>query len=228
MVDTLHVQLQLPNRVAQRYRRVCKEHAKLYLLNQTVHTHQQLKVNEFISIKIMSIKFECQGHDVQDNSRDLKGIILGTTRILFSSIDGCLEGNQLDSDAPIQRCSVDKETSEWTSRKYRLALCDNYYPDKVRIFTTLKTRMIAEDNLMRQIAKSIVSGLRRDQSDFCCKGKGKANDTRGGVSFSIPTGIVLQSDLGGGKTTMLKILYELYGRKRSYFLSSKNLVGKNK
>ena len=228
MVDTLHVQLQLPNRVAQKYRRVCKEHAKLYLLNQTVHTHQLIRVNEFIGIKIMLIKFECRGHDVQDNSRDLKGIIISTTRILFSSIDACLKGNQLDRDAPIQRCSVDKQTREGASRKYRSALCDDYYPNKERIFTILKTQMIAEDILIRQIAKSVVSGLRRDQSDFYCKGKGKASDTRGDVSFSIPTGIVLQSDLGGGKTTLLKILYELYGSKRSYLFSSRNLVGKNK
>ena len=92
----------------------------------------------------------------------------------------------------------------------------------------MKTKIIAEDILIRQISNSIVIGLKRDQLNFSSKDNGKVNDTRRGVSFSIPTGIILQSDLGGGKTALLKTLYELYGSKRSYLFSSKNLVGKNK
>ena len=231
-VDTLHVQLQLPNRVSQKYRRVCKEHAKLYLLNHTVQMHQVFRVNEFISIKIMSIRLKLQGDGVQDySSSDLKGIILTTTRILFSSNDSsslCRKGPQLDHDSSVQRSSVGKDTSDGTSRKCKLALCDDDYPNKERIFTFMKTKIIAEDILIRQIANSIVIGLKRDQLNFCSKDNGKVNDTRRGVSFSIPTGIILQSDLGGGKTALLKTLYELYGSKRSYLFSSKNLVGKNK
>ena len=216
--EVLHIQLLLPDRITVKYRSICKKHAKLHLLNQIVQRHQLFRVNEFLSVRILAINSVWEDDDVLDEVLAAQNcIILSTTRILFVSYDGS------------NSCSrTYRETNErinpGTHRKHKQINREEIYPDKQCIISVLKQKIIAEDKFINKIANSITNGLNQDLTDF----RGNGIDSMRSAPFTMSAGIILQSDMGGGKTTLLRTLHELYGTKRSKLFSSKGLVGMNK
>lgn len=108
--DILLVQLLVPDKISSRYRNICKKHAKLQLLNRVVSHGETLILNEFLSLKIVSVKavedgtqgIKARNNDGLRNQKggnagnelrcddvllDRKFVVSTTTRILFLSDD---------------------------------------------------------------------------------------------------------------------------------------------
>jgi hypothetical protein len=83
--------------------------------------------------------------------------------------------------------------------------------DKHQLSKMLQSRLVASRDFLDSIADSVVSGIGSNL-----------------LSSKMKTGILIQSDIGGGKSTLLKALHEIYGGVKSHRFNFRELQGKNR
>ena len=92
-------------------------------------------------------------------------------------------------------------------------------PSRHEVLTELKKEIIADNKFFNSIVDAIFTGTTNQSSD------GFADKNQ---LTSARTGILVQSDSGGGKTVLLETLLQIYGVNICYLLNSKSLVNKNR
>jgi hypothetical protein len=83
--------------------------------------------------------------------------------------------------------------------------------DKHQLSKMLQSRLVVSRALLDSIADSVVSGIGDNL-----------------LSSKMKIGILIQSDIGGGKSTLLKALHETYGGVKSHRLNFKEFQGRNR
>ena len=92
-------------------------------------------------------------------------------------------------------------------------------PSRRVVLAELKKEIIADNKFFNTIVDAIITGTTNCSGDGCAE-KNESTATR--------TGILVQSDSGGGKTVLLQSLLQIYGGNSCFLLNSKNLVTKNR
>ena len=227
--EVIVVHLLLPDKVAIKYNKICKKFTKVFLLNHTVQKHQIILVNDFLSVKILTARPVLERIPVTSDSIYL---VVPATRIRFMREANLPSKNRIQStQMKVISAKADSGGNDETTSKGSAAFnheneevpyVRDTYPDKTRLIAHLEHKVIAEKKLIRSLVDSIISGLTTE--NIQCQG----NNVRDCTSISSTTGVILQSVIGGGKTTLLEALHEVYGANRSCLFRSKELVGKNR
>jgi hypothetical protein len=85
------------------------------------------------------------------------------------------------------------------------------YPNQDQVLSSFQSRIIATGLFSSSVLKEVSFGLKRKEISLC-----------------LSAGILIQSGIGGGKSTLLRALYEAYGESRSHYLNCRELIGKSK
>lgn len=83
--------------------------------------------------------------------------------------------------------------------------------NKQQLSGMLQSKLVASRCFFDSIAEFIVSAIGRNS-----------------ITSTLRTGILIKSDIGGGKSTLLKALHEIYGGVKSHRFHFKELQGRNR
>lgn len=179
---SLRVQLVICKNASANYQHLCKKHVRIFLLNCIITRNQILQVNQFLSVRIVSVN--CEDTDLLSLQQYVAS---SSTKISF-------------------RRHEHKENS---------GLLVKDIVDKQQLLGMLQSRLVASGAFFNSLADFIVSGIGKKETK-----KIHMSNTR--------TGILIQSDIGGGKSTLLKALHEIFGGVKSRRFNFRELEGKNR
>jgi hypothetical protein len=92
-------------------------------------------------------------------------------------------------------------------------------PNRRDVLKELKKEIIADNKFFNSLVDAIFTGTTNCSGDGC-REIDQLTTSR--------TGVVVQSDSGGGKTVLLETLFQICGANRCCLLYSKSIVNKNR
>jgi hypothetical protein len=92
-------------------------------------------------------------------------------------------------------------------------------PNRHDVLKELKKEIIADNKFFNSLVDAIFTGTTNCSGDGC-REIDQLRTSR--------TGVIVQSDSGGGKTVLLETLFQIYGANRCSLLYSKSIVNKNR
>lgn len=92
-------------------------------------------------------------------------------------------------------------------------------PNRRDVLKELKKEIIADNKFFNSLVDAIFTGTTNCSGDGC-----REIDQL----TTLRTGVIVQSDPGGGKTALLETLLHIYGANRCCLLYSKSIVNKNR
>lgn len=244
-VDTaksVRVQLQLLSSDSGRCRVTCKKFAKIFLSNRRIHRNQILEVSDFLCVRIMSI--EGVGSSSTHHYKELVTaqlyFISSSTKILFVKDKSFVSDDRYDGTVSniveIKHHAISSCGESFLSSENEELCHRDSVPQRGDILLKLKSRIIAGKKFFSAIANAIVYAVPSTKGSAFNKAADSrthflsnvANKLEMSESLHTTAGIIVESDIGGGKSLLLQTIFEIYGPKRSRLMSCRNLISKNR
>ena len=240
--ESVRVQLQLSSSVSGNCRITCKKFAKIFLSNRRIQLNQVLEVTDFLCVQIKSIEAADSSSTVCCNELATAALyfISSSTKIIFVrngsfSLDDRFDGTENNSVVIKHSAIISTEESDLPSRNETLCF-RNSYPQRKEILLKLGNGIIAGKKFFNAIANAIIYAVpsRKDSAltdavdNRTLFLSNAASKLEMSSSLHSTAGIIVESDIGGGKSLLLQTIFEIYGHKKSRLISCRNLVSKNR
>lgn len=119
----------------------------------------------------------------------------------------------------VKHCRLSSITKECSEMSIADSGQRRQLPSRRDVLTELKKEIIADNKFFNSLVDAIFTGTTNRSGDGC----GEIDQLT-----TSRTGVIVQSDSGGGKTVLLETLYQIYGASSCCLLHSKSLVNKNR
>lgn len=230
-----------------KYQTTFKKLVRIHLLNSIVTVNQVIQINQFLHAQVIYVKSN-KNHNTENTNSNMQNMETSYNSMQTRELEQ-VEQKQQYIILPSSKISFksynicDKTSTSMGSRVYA-------HPHRDEIISILNSRVIASSAFLSSIVDSITSSIQDSQSlsqsqHSMSKGRGNREGSEGNEnSMSIQrtlvqtgigqtgvgkgVGIMLQSHIGGGKSTVLKALYEAYGSQNAYYLKCRELIGENR
>jgi hypothetical protein len=240
---TVHVQLQLLSSVSGKCHITCKKFAKVFLSNRRIHLNQILEVSDFLCVRINSIEAAASSSTNRCNELPTaeRYFVSSSTKIFFVRDESFVSDDRFDgtenNSVEIKHSAINGSGESDLPSRNQVLCPHGTHPQRGEVLLKLGRRMIAGKKFFNAVANAIVYAVPLSTKDCALT---NAADARthflGNITNKLETsessystaGIIVESDIGGGKSLLLQTIFEIYGHKRSRLVSCRNLVSKNR
>ena len=238
----VRVQLQQLSSVSGKCRNACKKFTKVFLSNRRIHLNQILEVSDFLYVRIKSI--EVAGSSSTNRCDKLataeRHFISSSTKIIFVRDGHFVSDDRFDgtenNSVEIKRSAINGSGDSNLPSRNQALWSQSCHPQRGDVLLRLGRRIIAGKKFFSAVAKAIVYPVPStedcaptitsdDRTQFLSNFVNKLEMSE---LLHSAAGIIVESDIGGGKSLLLQTIFEIYGHKRSRLVRCRNLVSKNR